>query len=297
MQNDQFQLSRLKPFEAAARYESFTQAADELGLTQTAISRQISQLEAELGVALFERRNRAVFLTDEGRRLGQVITEALAMIRAEVETITGTNDPETVVLRCQLCEAFYWLMPRLSRFHAKYPEIQLQIVSALEPLTKAREPFDVALQTTGRASGSARLLFTATDEIFPVCAPALVSQSPDGDAEIDITQVPLLSHRVVPQDWFDWPEWFAANGQARPSDIQMIYFDSYPLVLQAAVAGQGVALGWGRTVEAMLEEGKLRKLGGLSLRRPNEISIFRGTKRTRHAAVDQLIAWLRSELA
>ncbi|TYC69107.1 LysR family transcriptional regulator [Stappia sp. BW2] len=296
MNKDDIPLARLRPFEAAARYESFTRAAEELGLTQTAISRQIGQLEEELGVHLFERRNRAVFLTEEGKRLGQVVGEALRAIRTEVAAIRGTGDPDTVVLRCQLCEAFYWLMPRLSGFHAAHPEIQLQLVSALEPLTEAREPFDVALQTTGRAAGAARLLFTASDEIFPVCAPALLKDLPLPLTPQEVSRFPLLSHRVVPQDWFDWPDWYQAIGVPRPTLYKTIYFDSYPLVLQAAVAGQGVALGWARTVGGLIEEGKLCSLCDITLKRPSEISVYRGTKQSRHGAVDQLIAWLRTEL-
>ncbi|SFD97959.1 LysR substrate-binding domain-containing protein [Roseivivax sediminis] len=297
MQNDDVQLTRLRPFEAAARLESFTRAADELGLTQTAVSRQIGQLEAELGLRLFERRNRAVFLTDEGRRLGRVVGDALAAIRSEVASLRGSRAPGTVVLRCQLCEAFYWLMPRLSRFHARHPDVQLQLVSAIAPLTQATEPFDVALQTTGRASGAARLLFTAADSIFPVCAPSLLADHPGPLAPASLLELPLLSHRVTPQDWFDWPDWLATAGLPHTSRLRKVSFDSYPLVLQAAVAGQGVALGWNRTVAGLIEDGKLRAACNLSVDRPSEISVFRGSRRGSHAAVDSLIAWLKAELA
>lgn len=290
-------LSRLKPFEAAARHENFTLAAGELGLTQTAVSRQIGQLEAELGVTLFERRNRAVFLTEEGRRLGAVVSDALSMIAAEVAAMTGRTNPGTVVLRCQLCEAFYWLMPRLSRFHARHPEVQVQVVSAIEPLTEAGEAFDVAIQTSGRPSGSARLLFTASDEIFPVCAPRLAGERLLPAEDKELSGHTLLSHRVVPQDWFDWPDWFRATGLKWPSKNRSVRFDSYPLVLQAAVAGQGVALGWARTVAGLIEEGKLVRVGDLSVRRPTEISVFRGTGKGEHTDVARLIDWLQSELA
>lgn len=296
MRHNDIQLARLRPFEAAARLESFTRAAEELGLTQTAVSRQIGQLEEELGLRLFERRNRAVFLTEEGRRLGQVAGDALAAIRAEVAAIRGSRDPDTVVLRCQLCEAFYWLMPRLSDFHANHPEVQLQLVSALAPLTEATEPFDIALQTTGRASGSARLLFTAADSIFPVCAPSLLADHPDPISPETLGNLPLLSHRVTPQDWFDWPEWFAATGIPRPSRLRIVSFDSYPLVLQAAVTGQGVALGWKRTVSDMIADGKLRAVCHQNVDRPNEISVFRGSRRSNYTAVDSLISWLQAEL-
>ncbi|MEO1320492.1 MAG: LysR family transcriptional regulator, partial [Pseudomonadota bacterium] len=168
-------LSRLRPFEAAARHESFSLAAAELGMTQTAISKQIAFLEQELGTRLFERRNRAVFLTDAGRRLGRVVGEALTEIATEIAALRGQRRSGELVLHCQLCEAFYWLMPRLARFHERHPGTELRVVSSLNPLTETIEAFDVAIQTSGRRSGSASLAFTAADDIFPVCAPSLVT--------------------------------------------------------------------------------------------------------------------------
>lgn len=289
-------LSRLRPFEAAARLENFTAAAEELGLTQTAVTKQIAALEDDLGVPLFERRNRAVFLTDEGRAFGRVVGAALAEIAAEAARLRGGRQLGGVVLHCQLCEAFYWLMPRLACFHERHPGVEIRVVSALAPITAAAEPFDVALQTSGRPSGSARLAFTASDEIFPVASPDLLEigdlpLSPDA-----LTQHPLLSHRVVPQDWMDWPGWFTAIGQRVPTDARIVVFDSFPLVLQAAVAGQGIALGWKRTVEGMIAEGKLVQVCTESVASPTEISVFRGTRRGSHKDADALIDWLREEL-
>lgn len=289
-------LSRLRPFEAAARLESFTLAAQELGLTQTAISKQIAQLERHLGTRLFSRRNRAVFLTEAGRRFGAVVGAALSEIATEAANLRGATLPGGLVLHCQLCEAFYWLMPRLSRFHERHPDIELRVVSALAPLTEAAEPFDVAIQTSGRPSGSAPLAFTAGDEIFPVGAPGLL-----GDADLplrpeQLTAYPVLFHRVVPQNWMDWPDWFAALGMTMPRARRAIPFDSFPLVLQAAVAGQGIALGWRRTVEGMLAEGKLVRPCAESVARPTEISVFRGNRRGQHGETQRLLAWLRAEL-
>ncbi len=290
-------LSRLPAFEAAARHESFTAAADELGLTQTAVTKQIAALEADLGVRLFERRNRAVFLTGAGRAFGRVVGSALADISAETTRLRGGRALGGLVLHCQLCEAFYWLMPRLSRFHERHPGLEVRVVSALDPLTAAREPFDVALQTTGRPSGSARLAFTAPDEIFPVAAPGLVRAEALPLAVGALARHPLLSHQILPQDWMDWPDWFAAVGYALPRQARVIGFDSFPLVLQAAVAGQGVALGWRRTVGGLIADGKLVRLCTEAVFRPAEISVFRGTRRGNHAQTDALISWLRDELA
>ncbi|MEF2070881.1 LysR substrate-binding domain-containing protein [Consotaella aegiceratis] len=289
-------LSRLRPFEAAARLESFTLAAAELGLTQTAISKQIAALEAELDTPLFVRRNRAVFLTEEGRRFGRIVSSALAEIAAEAAALRGGAGPGGLVLHCQLCEAFYWLMPRLSRFHERHPDIELRVISALAPLTQAAEPFDVAIQTTGRPFGSARLAFTASDEIFPVCAPGVISPKRLPIPPSDLGGFPLLSHRVVPQDWLDWPEWFEAIGLDETPTIRPSYFDSFPLVLQAAVAGQGIALGWRRTVAGLIGEGKLIRPCTETALRPTELSVFRGIRRGGHRETDALLRWLRDEM-
>ncbi|MFC6487527.1 LysR substrate-binding domain-containing protein [Nitratireductor sp. GCM10026969] len=288
-------LSRLRPFEAAARHESFTLAASELGLTQTAVTKQIAALERDLGVALFERRNRAVFLTDEGSRFGRIVSTALADIATEAAQLRGVALPGGLVLHCQLCEAFYWLMPRLSRFHERHPDIEVRVVSALAPLTEAREHFDVAIQTTGRPSGSARLAFTASDQVFPVCAPGLVEGVRQPIPLDSLSRFPLLSHRVVPQDWIDWPEWFNALGRRMPQEVRLVHFDSFPLVLQAAVAGQGIALGWRRTVDGMLAEGNLIRACDETIHRPTEISVFRGARRGNHAETQALLRWLELE--
>lgn len=289
-------LSRLRPFEAAARNESFSRAAEELGMTQTAVSKQIAALERELGVTLFERRNRAVFLTDDGRRLGRVVGAALSDITTELAAIQGRRRSAELILHCQLCEAFYWLMPRLARFHERHPGVELRVVSSLNPLTETSEAFDVAMQTSGRAAGSARLAFTAADDIFPVCAPSLVADATLPLPPNEVGQFPLLVHAVTPQDWAGWDEWFENIGAVSFARPKYISLDSYPLVLQAAVAGQGIALGWSRTTEAMIAEGKLMKPCREKINRPTEISVFRGGARHVHPNTDQLIQWLREEL-
>ncbi|WP_300059800.1 LysR substrate-binding domain-containing protein [uncultured Roseobacter sp.] len=289
-------LSRLRPFEAAARLESFSRAAEELGMTQTAVSKQIAQLERELDTPLFDRRNRAVFLTDAGRRLGRVVSAALSEIATEMNALRGARLSGELILQCQLCEAFYWLMPRLARFHERHPGVELRVVTTLRPITEATEAFDVAMQTTGRPSGSHRLAFTAADEIFPVCAPELVAGRPlplDPDA---LGAFALLSHRVVPQDWMDWAAWLEAVGVPPLREARVLPFDSYPMALQAAAMGQGVALGWSRTTQALIADGKLVRPCAEAVRRPEEISVFRGGGRHLHPDTDKLVRWLSDEL-
>ncbi|MEM9348688.1 MAG: LysR substrate-binding domain-containing protein [Pseudomonadota bacterium] len=289
-------LTRLRPFEAAARHESFSQAAAELGMTQAAVSKQIAALERDIGVSLFERRNRAVFLTDAGRQLGRVVGNALSDISAEFSALKGQRRAAELVLHCQLCEAFYWLMPRLKGFQERHPGVELRVVTSLKPLTEATEAFDVAIQTSGRASGSARLAFTAADDIFPVCAPTLVSGRESPLPVSELSEFPLLSHSVSPQDWMDWRDWFQAMRVTNPTRQNYTQFDSYPLALQAAVAGQGIALGWRRTTEAMINEGKLIRPCKEVIARPTELSVFRGVASAPHPNIGELIAWLQGEL-
>lgn len=290
-------LSRFRPFEAAARFESFSRAAAELGTTQAAVSKQIALLESELGVSLFERRNRAVFLTDDGRRLGRVVAAALGDLAAAVAQLRGARRSAELVLHCQLCEAFYWLMPRLARFQERRPGVELRVVSSLRPLTDAAEAFDVAIQTSGRAFGTARLAFAVADDIFPVCSPDLV---PDQDRPLqpkDILRFPLLAHQVVPQDWMEWQDWFAEIGAEAPARPHLVAFDSYPLALQAAVAGQGIALGWRRTTEGMIADGTLIRPCEAFAARPNELSVYRSRSREPHPETEHLLAWLSDELS
>ncbi|MEO4000424.1 LysR substrate-binding domain-containing protein [Mesorhizobium sp. CAU 1732] len=288
-------LSRLRPFEAAARLESFTRAATELGLTQTAVSKQIAALELELGALLFDRRNRAVFLTDEGRRFGRVVSAALADIAAEASLLSDHRKSTGVVLHCQLCEAIYWLMPRLSDFHERHPSVEVRIVTSVEPITKASKPFDIAIQSTGRPSGATQLLFTAPDEIYPVCAPGLIDDRALPLSPGDLNAFPLLAHRVSPQEWMEWQDWFVAIGVAGPR-ARLVTFDSFPLTLQAAIAGRGMALGWDRTVGNLVAEGKLVRPCAESVRRPSDISVFRGSRRGPRKAVQALREWLEQQL-
>jgi len=289
-------LSSLRPFEAAARLQSFTLAAEELGLTQAAISKQIRLLEADLGTPLFERRNRGVFLSAAGRRLGQVVSQALADIATEAGQLRGRSRPKEAVLFCQLCEAFYWLTPRLARFHGRHPEIELRLVSSIRPLIESPDSFDVAIQTSGRPSGSYPLAFTADDEVLPVCAPALLEGAGSPLTLEALCDLPLLSHRVLPQDWIDWDDFLPRVGSALRVGAKARPFDSYPLVLQAAIAGHGVALGWRRTVQPLLEAGTLVRPCRETLLRPREISVFTSPEGRSRPETRALLAWLRDEL-
>lgn len=290
-------LATLRPFEAAARLESFSRAADELHLTQAAISRQIRALEDDLGVMLFERRNRGVFVTREGREFGRTVSQALGSIASSAQALRGDPDDQRVILFCQLCEAFYWLMPQLADFNRRHPELEIQLATSTRPITEFTGRFDVALQTNGRPSGGHRLMFTAYDEIFPVCSPAYVS---DVMTPLNLASLPtyqLLHHRAEPADWLEWEGWFSAMGIANSSLDHGAVFDSYPLMLQAAVAGHGIALGWRRTTQRLIDNGELIRPVVESLPQHDAIALYTRQGAPRHAASEALLGWLRDVLS
>lgn len=288
-------LASLLPFEAAARLGSFSKAGDELHITQAAISRQIRGLEDNLGVKLFYRRNRAVFLTQEGCDLARVVSGALHSISDSAASLRALSHSNRVVLLCQLCEAFYWLMPRLSAFHQQYPHIEIQVVTSTRPLAEFNSHFDVALQSTRRASGAHPLMFTASDEVFPVCSPAYLDTT-QPLALSELQACTFLHHGAEPPHLMEWDSWLQVFGQALAADARSATFDSYPLMLQAAVEGHGLAMGWQRTASGLIESGALVRPCVESVYLPEAISIYRHQDIAPRSEVTALLGWLQAQL-
>ena len=290
-------LSSLLPFEAAARLESFTRAAAELGLTQAAVSRQIRALEEDLGAQLFERRNRAVHLTEAGRELGRVVSGALEGIAAQAGHLRGVRRSGEVVLFAQLCEGLYWVMPRLSEFHQVHPGTEVRVTASIRPLTEADGHFDVALQTSGRASGSYPLAFTASDEVFPVCSPGyLAGRQPPLDLA-RLADERLLHHRAEPQDWLEWDDWLERLGSPLRVGYRGAVFDSYPIMIQAAIEGHGMAIAWRRTTEDLLGSGALVRPFAESVPLPEGLSVYKRQAGPSRPEVKALLAWMKDKLA
>jgi len=288
-------LSSLMPFEATARLGSLTKAGNELGLTQAAVSKQIRALEDSLGCQLFDRRNRAVYLTDTGAELHRVIASALMAIGHTSEDIRAQFSEGEIVLRSQLCEGLYWLMPRLSGFYQQHPQIPVRVSVSTKPLAEAEEQFDLALQTTSRDSSNSRLIFTVSDEVFPVCSPGYLTT----ENQLDLAMLPdlqLLHHNVEPQDWIEWDHWLKHVG----SDVRVGHdgsrYDSYPMMMQATLEGHGIALGWQRTVDKFLTAGTMIKPFKESLHLPEGLSVYQPIDRKTRPGTTVLLDWLKSEL-
>jgi DNA-binding transcriptional LysR family regulator len=288
-------LATLRPFEAAARHESFKAAAEELHLSQAAISRQIRALEADVGVVLFERRHRQVVLTSAGRGLALAIGRGLAEIGNAADTLRARRGENEVTVLIELYVAMYWLVPLLPNFHAQHPDISIQVSATTEPLTRAGGQFDLAVQSSDRPAGGLEPLFTAFGDIFPVCAPSFAAR--DSLTLTALAEQPLLHFREPPGDqWLDWQDWFRRLGVDKPLREPAQMFDSYPVMVQAAVAGQGVILGWGRGLTALLEAGQLVRPVPDTLRQSAGLSVYATTSAFNNAATDVVAQWLRERL-
>lgn len=288
-------LASLLPFETAARLGSFSKAAHELHITQAAISRQIRCLEQDLGIQLFRRSNRAVFLTEDGRRFQDTLSAALHSVGEAAVSLRASTDGQRVVLLCQLCEAFHWLMPRLADFQARHPEIEIQLVTSTFPIGEFTEPFDVAMQSTGRSGGGHSLAFTAADEVFPVCSPRYLEPE-KRLATRTLCNYTLLDYQAPRLDFMTWEQWLGALGHSGLVLQKRTCFDSYPLTLQAAVAAQGIALGWGRTCEALIEASVLARPFDESVLLPDAISVYTGQRASPRPEVHAVLAWLQDQL-
>lgn len=245
-------LGSLRAFEAAARHLSFTKAAQELGVTQAAISHQVKTLEDALGAKLFRRLTRALALTDTGGTLAPELTESFermgrAVARAQEREARGT-------LRVTLLYTFAlsFLVPRLGRFSTRHPEIALKLETSSRIVDFDREPFDAAIRygPGPYPNLSAELLFE--DELTPLCSPQ-VARKIKKPADV-------LAHKL-PDDhnyWDDWAIWLKAAGLDPETPRQNSpVFDSTRLAVEAAMEGQGLALGAPFLFENEIKSGRL----------------------------------------
>ncbi|MCW3479808.1 LysR substrate-binding domain-containing protein [Neisseriaceae bacterium JH1-16] len=242
-------LNSLRVFEAAARHASFVKAAAELYVTHGAISRQIAQLEEQLGVALFERRNRAVFLTREGLQLQEACAPALARLSEAIERLRRPDFDAPLVVSCEPTIAMRWLIPRLGRFQQRHPEVQVHLFTAGGAVDFASSRVDLALRRNDFPHGDAVHLAPLGQEwVGPVCSAELAARLAG-----ESTPLTRLHTQSRPQAWAHWQE---QASQALPAGGDQRYEHFY-LCLQAAGAGQGLAIGSLYMVADELADGRL----------------------------------------
>ena len=289
--------SALLTFEAAARQGSFTRAAGELNVTQAAVSRQIRNLETRLGVRLFDRGHRAVSLTAQGKELHAAVTmglEHIARTVAEIQASARREQRDVTVAATNAVSAF-WLMPRLTTFRATNPSISIRVVSQDRFAEVGSEASDIAVRYgDGRWPGVvARRLFA--DEIFPVCSPGFAQSRPELTTPGDLVSQPLLALDAPEPIWIDWDTWFARQGIADQGRQNRLRFTNYTILIQAALEGQGVALGWSRLVADLVDRGHLVRPIGASMTSDHAYHLVWSERKPLEKPVRRLRDWLLRE--
>lgn len=284
-------LNALRAFEAAARHLSFTRAAEELNVTQAAISHQIRTLEDTLGVSLFRRLNRGLLLTEAGQAFLPPLTGAFDAIAAAAERMKASDGAGPLTISTMASFAAKWLVPRLPRFQQRHPHIDVLLSTSSQLVDFDRQDVDLAIRF-GRGSWPGLKSYRLMGEtIFPVASPALRDGPPPLAAPEDLGRVVLLHDDFH----IGWPIWLEAARVARADIRRGPRFTDSALVLQAAIAGHGVALARGALAAEDLAAGRLVKLFDLDL--PSEVAYY-AVAPERHFARPKVAAfheWLQEE--
>jgi LysR family glycine cleavage system transcriptional activator len=231
-------LNAVRAFEAAARHESFTQAAQELCVTQGAVSHQVKALEAELGIKLFNRERQRLVITEAGRQYLTVVRDALDRIAIGTERLQQRQTSGVLTVSTSPDFAAKWLVHRLGRFAEAYPDIDLRVSATLHHVDFAREDVDLAVRHGDGNWAGLDVVRLCSEQLFPVCSPKLVSRRQRLSKPADVLKFPLLHV----DDRKNWSKWLEAGGVVDAQVSHGPVLNRPSMAIDAAVDGQGVAL-------------------------------------------------------
>jgi LysR family glycine cleavage system transcriptional activator len=249
-------LNGLRAFEAAARHLSFTRAASELNVTQTAISHQIRRLEDELGIRLFVRQNRSLALTPQARDYLPLVRAAFDDLRLATERLLRKDGGKVLTVSTLASLAAKWLLPRLNSFQDAHPDVDVRITTSTGLVDFKTDDVDAAIRYGRGHWPGVRAEWLMADELFPVCSPTLLQGNKPLRCPQDLAQHTLLHTSGGYDD--DWRLWLTAAGlPAAISKHGGLSFDLIFMTVQAAIDGLGVALGRTSYVQDDIAKGRL----------------------------------------
>lgn len=247
-------LNALRVFESVARLKSFSKAAEELHVSQSAVSRQISLLESYLEVQFFHRDRAGIRLTDIGEQYFEGIRPAFERIVIATRSLYAQVDDEPLRIRVYSTFAARWLMHRLPKMQTSHPELRIRITTAVAPVDFTAEPVDASIQLGKGDWEGLESQFLFSDEMRPVCRPRLIAGMPTGRKPEDVFKHRLIHSHYRKQDW---PEWLASAGIEYSIEEDPFMLPSSLLAYQAAQDGLGIAMAQTRMVEQELRAGSL----------------------------------------
>lgn len=255
-------LNALRAFEAAARLGSFSAAAQELRVTDSAVSQQVRTLERYLGTRLFKRLPRGLLLTELGSTYLPVLTAGFDRLAEATLRLRSAGVGGLLTVAALPAFATGWLLPRIPRFRERYPRVDLLLKTGRALADFRREDIDVAIRFGTGGGADNRSMFLLAEDVFPVASPTLVPPSRLPMQVADLRTLPLL-HDIDAypyQPCMGWQPWFERAGVESPTALRGLQFTDSIVLVGAAVAGLGVALGRGPLIEGLLARGQLVRL-------------------------------------
>ena len=300
--NDLPPLDLLRGFEAAARHLSFTRAAAELFLTQSAVSRQIQALEEFVGVPLFERRHKALALTAEGQAYLRAVAHALDGVREATRRLRESRRGHVLTVTTTVSFGSMWLVPRLARWRKISPHVDVRIHATHDVVDMEREGIDLAVRDVPLDRVPPGAVHLVSEHLAVVCSPAYAKQARAEGRPLE--RPPDLARHVLLNfhdpagrfAWLSWPAWLEAMGIEDFTPEGTLAFDQYDQVLQAALHGQGVALGRMSLADLYIREKRLVALFGAARQTGRGFhAVFSARARERPEAL-RFVDWLRAEI-
>jgi DNA-binding transcriptional LysR family regulator len=291
-------LDLLKGFEAAARLLSFTKAGEELHLSQSAVSRQVQELEDQLGVRLFQRRHRALALTEDGQALHAASAQVLATMRAVTDRLRAAHGRRRLAVTTTQSFASLWLIPRLSGFTRMHPELDVRISAETRVLDLQRDGLDLAIRHGPAALAGSDAVRLFGERVFPVCSPKLMK-----DASRPLREPQDLRHHVLLQyddpegrhPWMHWKTWLEIERLVDLRPAGNLVFSGYDQIIPAAIAGHGVALGRSPLVREAIATGELVAPFKRSADPARAYYVILSKHSGDRPEVADFVAWLREE--
>lgn len=286
-------LNALRVFESVARLKSFSKAADELHVSQSAVSRQISLLESYLDMQFFHRDRAGIRLTELGQQYFEGIQPAFERIISATRSLTAKVEDEPLSIRVYSTFAARWLMHRLPRLQKAHPDLRIRISTAVAPVDFSTERVDASIQLGKGGWEGLHSDFLFADQLRPVCRPKFVSGMPAGRTPADVFKHRLIHSRYRKQDWADW---FASAGIEYLMEEEPFMLPSSLLAYQAAQDGLGIAIAQTRMVEQELRSGALIYFCEHTLVRDLGYYLVSPPNSPREDKIARLRSWLMEEI-
>jgi LysR family transcriptional regulator, glycine cleavage system transcriptional activator len=294
-------LDLLRGFESAARHLSFTRAAAELFITQSAVSRQIQALEVFLGAPLFERRHKALALTPAGQAYYRTVAATLDQLREATRRMREARTGHVLTVTTTVSFASIWLVPRLARFRKDHPRVDVRIMATHEVVDLEREGVDVAIRDCPLNNVPPGAVYLVGEQLAVVCSPEYAKEA--RALKRPLARPQDLRHHVLLNlhdpggrwPWLTWAAWFESRGVEELVPQGMLTFDQYDQVVQAARHGQGVALGRMTLAEQYTRDKRLVALFGAQSVARAFHAVFANDAQQRPEA-RQFVEWLQGEI-